>query len=237
MEPTAINEQSLEYVGKELEIFAHAREWKNYWAGVIRPYVFGDVLEVGAGIGANTSKFHNSAVRSVHSLEPDVRLAIRLRDTACTLLGGTVSVGTISTLSQQFDSIVYIDVLEHIEDDQLELEKAATLLRPHGNLIVLGPAHQGLFSPFDAAIGHYRRYDRRSLSACSPSTCRLVRILYLDSVGLLFSWMNRYILKQRQPTIRQILFWDRYVIATSRLVDHMFGHRLGKSILGVWERT
>ena len=61
-----------------------------------------------------------------------------------------------------FDTILYVDVLEHIADDAAELARARRLLTPEGNLVVLAPAHQSLFSPFDAAVGHYRRYDERT---------------------------------------------------------------------------
>ena len=75
--------------------------------------------------------------------------------------------GTLSELSDsdKFDTILYMDVFEHIEDDRAELERAAAQLAPDGHLIVLAPAHQWLFTPFDESIGHYRRYSRRTLEA------------------------------------------------------------------------
>jgi 2-polyprenyl-3-methyl-5-hydroxy-6-metoxy-1,4-benzoquinol methylase len=106
------------------------------------------VLEVGAGIGANTEHIHHSQVRSIRCLEPDqVRRATvlgRARNT-----GISVSVGTIcSVAGRLFDTILYIDVLEHIEDDQSELAQAVRFLRPGGRLIVLAPAYQALYSPY-----------------------------------------------------------------------------------------
>jgi hypothetical protein len=135
-----------------------------------------------------------------------------------------------------FDSIVYIDVLEHIEDDKSELAQAFHLLRPGGRLIVLAPALQALYSPFDKAIGHYRRYARKSLRSCTPPSSRLEKLAYLDCVGLIASGANRLILKQSSPSLRQILFWDKYMIPVSRILDPLIGHRLGKSILAVWVR-
>lgn len=63
----------------------------------------------------------------------------------------------------RFDTILYIDVLEHIADDRAELVEAARRLNPGGYLVVLSPAHQWLFTAFDAAIGHVRRYTAKSL--------------------------------------------------------------------------
>ena len=68
--------------------------------------------------------------------------------------------GTLASLDPEVkaDTILYIDVMEHIAGDRQEMADAAARLRPGGHLIVLSPAHQWLFSPFDEAIGHYRRY-------------------------------------------------------------------------------
>ena len=68
--------------------------------------------------------------------------------------------------------MLYIDVLEHIEHDLDELARAASHLAPGGHLVVLAPAHQALFSDFDRAIGHYRRYNRAGLQKLAPAGLR-----------------------------------------------------------------
>ena len=227
------------YVGTELDIFAHARNWKRYWASHIRAYLRGDVLEVGAGIGANTGVIHNGNARSWTCLEPDPQLAARLSQTVSPGSRFEVVVGTLESMppESRFDALVYIDVLEHIEDYRHELVRAARMLRPGGRLIVLAPAHQFLYSPFDRAIGHFRRYNRVALLACQPPSVRLDRVLYLDSAGLMASSLNRLLLRQSTPTLAQIKTWDRLLVPLSRLIDPVLFYRLGKSILAVWTRT
>jgi SAM-dependent methyltransferase len=225
------------YDGSTLEKFSHARNWKSYWVSVLRPYIAGDVLEVGAGLGANTDRIHNLRVRSIHCLEPDEALAAQLRAEVEGTEGITVTCGTIDSVSGQwFDCILYIDVIEHIEDDKAELAKAAQRLRPGGRLIVLAPAHPVLYSRFDKAIGHYRRYDRGSLRLSAPEGVRLETMKYLDCVGLLASGANRLLLKQSIPTQRQILVWDKYMVWASTMLDRLFSYQLGKSIVAVWLR-
>ena len=150
-----------------------------------------------------------------------------------------VVVGTSRDLSSDasFDSIIYIDVLEHIEHDAAELQVTAGRLGPGGCLVVLSPAHQWLFSPFDAAIGHFRRYNRRSLLAASPPGLPVERVMYLDAVGCLASAANRVLLKQSSPTPAQIRTWDRFFVTTSRFVDPCLAYRVGKTIVGVWRRA
>jgi len=127
-----------------------------------------------------------------------------------------------------------VDVLEHIEDDRGELSRAAAHLRPGGRLVVLSPAHQSLFSPFDAAIGHFRRYDRPMLGALTPTGLRVERMRYLDCAGLLLSAANRLLLRRSMPTEGQLRFWDRWVVPISRVCDRLLWYGAGKTVLAVW---
>lgn len=227
------------YVGSELELFAVVRIWKSYWSRRIQPFVSGDILEVGAGIGSNTPFLDRGGNGRWVCLEPDSQLIAQLTKT----LGQTTSrrryeavCGTLQSLDpdQKFDTIIYIDVLEHIENDREELESAALRLRPGGRIIVLSPAHQWLFTPFDAAIGHFRRYNRPMLRSISPPSLSVEKLAYLDSAGLVLSTANRLLLRQSMPTKMQLRFWDRCVVPISRVLDRCLLGLVGKSILAIW---
>jgi hypothetical protein len=129
------------------------------------------------------------------------------------------------------------DVLEHIEDDAAELRRAADRLAPGGHLVVLAPAHRALYTAFDAAIGHHRRYTRAGLLALAPAGLVPVRARYLDAVGMLASLGNRLLLRSATPTTRQIQLWDRLMVPPSRLVDPLLGFAVGKSVLVVWSKA
>ena len=227
---------SIPYPGLELKLFAQAHNWKSYWSGRIAPYVRGAVLEVGAGIGANTRLLTALDFVRWTCLEPDAALARQIELPAGRL--HEVILGIVSDLAPglQYDSILYIDVLEHIEDDAAEMGRAAERLRPGGTLIVLSPAHPFLFTPFDEAIGHYRRYTKSSLRRVAPAGLKEVTVTYLDSVGMLASLGNRLFLGQSMPTAQQIGVWDRFLVPPSRITDRLTGGHIGKSVLGVWRR-
>lgn len=227
------------YIGDELELFSQAMNWKRYCGNRITPRLGARVLEVGAGLGETT----NWLCRGTHTawlcLEPDAAFCevIQSKIRAAQLPAGcTVHNGTIESLAshkREFDSIIYIDVLEHVEDDRSELKRAAQLLRERGELIILSPAHDFLFSRFDQQIGHYRRYNRKKIRRICPGGLSLVHLEYLDCVGMLASLANRWLLGQSIPTLRQIAFWDKVMVRASALCDPLFGYRLGKSILAV----
>jgi SAM-dependent methyltransferase len=230
------------YIGSELELFAAAKRWKLYLRRQIAPYLGPDVLEVGAGIGGTTKALCRDDHHSWVCLEPDrallaqVSQAIEAGELPCFCRPVVGTLDDVRDLAP-FDTLLYIDVLEHIEDDLGQLAQASRCLKPGGYLVVLSPAHPFLYSPFDRAIGHYRRYTRRSLRALNPRGMELTRIRYLDSAGMLASLGNRLVLNQSMPTPRQIAFWDRFLVRPSTVLDPLLGFRIGKSVLGIWRKA
>lgn len=230
---------SYRYVGTELDLFANAANWKAYVARNLARFVGGRVLEVGAGIGGNTRFLHNGRVCEWTCLEPDPDLACRMTERLATgdlPPGCRIVEGTLATLDStaRFDTILYLDVLEHIAEDRAELARAVTLLSPKGSLVVLAPAHQFLFSPFDAAIGHFRRYNRATLRALTPPGCRFETSAMLDSAGFFASLANRVMLSAPLPSARQIAVWDKLLVPISRILDRATAHRFGKTVFAVW---
>jgi SAM-dependent methyltransferase len=147
-----------------------------------------------------------------------------------------IQTGKIDQLTEKFDAILYIDVLEHIESDREEISKAAALLNNGGHLIVLSPAFQFLYNPFDKAIGHYRRYNKRMLRQLTPHTLKLLHCRYYDSAGYFAALVNKLLLRQKYPTVKQVLFWDRWIIPVSRITDKLLFNSFGKSIISVWKK-
>lgn len=222
-----------EYGGNELELFQHASNWKAYWQTKIAPYVRGNVLEVGGGIGANTPFFAERA-DTLTVLEPDAKMAEQIAQLGLEKVA--VEAVTTESISGQFDAIFYIDVLEHIEKDAEELAHAACLLKPNGVIVVLSPAYPSLFSPFDTHVGHFRRYTKKSLKALTLAGIQAKKVFYLDAVGCAASFANRAILSQSLPSHRQIAVWDKLMVPLSRLIDPLLVYGFGKTVIAVYEK-
>jgi SAM-dependent methyltransferase len=228
-----------QYLGNELDVFLHATNWKSYVRSKIRGHLVGKVLEVGAGVGAVTQCLYDGTQKQWVCLEPDRAL---VRQIPVSLLNNPekceTRVGTLADLNEKelFDCILYFDVLEHIQEDADELLLASKHLAPDGRLVILSPALPALFSPFDAAIGHHRRYTRESIRAIAPNDLEESSCVYLDWAGALVSLGNRLLLRSAAPKKGQILFWDRFLVPISRLTDVILGHFIGRSILVVWRK-
>lgn len=232
------------YQGEELDLFSLAVNWKQYWAALVSPYINGRVLEVGAGEG-NNSRLVQSYCQGRFSgwtcLEPDSILMDRLKQTFTGEQSSTTVdfvQGTITDLSADpgYDTVLYIDVLEHIADDVTEIATAAELLNENGYMIVLSPAHNFLYTEFDRGIGHFRRYTVNSLIDLTPESLKPVRSRYVDSAGMIVSLANRLLLRQSLPTTTQIKIWDNIFIPVSRVLDVLSFGKLGKSVIVVWRK-
>ncbi len=229
-----------QYIGTELDLFAYATNWKNYYASIIYPYLSGRVLEVGAGIGMTTKVLCQANYDKWICLEPDPLLLAKIEEliykkelpSFC-----KAKIGTLSDLNENsLNTIIYIDVLEHIKSDKDELKKSLNSLAIGGNLVILSPAHQWLYSPFDKKIGHYRRYTKKSLASIVPQGFKCVKFIYIDSVGMLASIANKMLLKSEIPSLKQILFWDRVLVPLSKIIDPLLFFSAGKSVIGIWEK-
>jgi SAM-dependent methyltransferase len=230
------------YHGSELDLFAAATNWKAYVKAEVTEYLTGHVLEVGAGIGGTTAALYHGAAREWFCLEPDPQQARRLRQylTGSHCASGTnIVAGTLTAFAERrfFDCVLYIDVLEHIDDDRGEIALAAKLVRPKGHIVILSPAHQWLFSEFDKRIGHLRRYNKTMLQSLLPNGWVEQKVVYLDCVGVFLSLGNVWALKRSLPTLTQIIFWDRFCVPMSRIADRILQRKFGKSVLAVWQNS
>jgi 2-polyprenyl-3-methyl-5-hydroxy-6-metoxy-1,4-benzoquinol methylase len=232
--------KSADYIGDELTLFANATNWKHYWSNKLEPLLADSVLEVGAGIGTNLSLLRRRD-QTWTALEPDAKQAQIISESIPEQDRDKVTVlsGTLADINdgEMFDSIIYIDVLEHIENDKSEVESAMSHLNTGGRLIILSPAHQRLFSPFDKTVGHFRRYNKATISALTAKSASIEKLFYLDSIGCFASLANATLLEASMPTEKQIWIWDKLMVPISKIIDKLCAHKIGKTIVMVWQKT
>jgi hypothetical protein len=237
-----MQEAGFQYSGTELELFEKATNWKSYITSQFKQNISGRVLEVGTGIGAFIPWLMNPNVTQWTCLEPDIKFGELLRQKYSKEISEgklEVKTGYLKDIpeSEKYDTILYLDVLEHIEDDHREMELSFQRLKSNGSIIVLAPALQFLYNEFDKNIGHYRRYNHQSLKCLTPKESKLESIRYFDSAGFMLSLGNKWFLKQSQPKLEQIMFWDKVIVPVSKVVDKMTAHAFGKNIVAIWKKT
>ena len=228
-----------EYTGSELNNFAKALNWKRYYFELCFKYFNKkyDVLEIGAGIGSMSKLFiDNVEFKNWTCIEPDKENFIKLKENFVDLRSYknincyNYTVNDFLKTKNHYDLIFMADVLEHLENDKEILDKLFNKLRFGGKIIIFVPACQFLFSDFDKKIGHFRRYSFDTLFNILPNSSVILDSKYIDSVGFFASLMNKLIMKESSPSLKQILFWDRIIVPLSKVFDKLFSFKFGKNI-------
>ena len=130
---------------------------------------------------------------------------------------------------KKFSVIILADVLEHIYEDKKILFKLRGILEKNGVIIIFVPAHRMLFSKFDMQIGHFRRYSKKQIINIVPQKMRICELKFIDSIGFFASLFNKFFLKSSNPSLKQVNFWDKFLIPLSRIIDKLLIYKFGKN--------
>jgi glycosyltransferase involved in cell wall biosynthesis len=194
---------------KTLLRLARAERYNRWILQQLAPWLGQRILEVGSGIGSFTR----------YLLGRDLIVATDLNQRYLRILGNTferhtrVEVMALDLTSfdpaplaaRKLDTIVGLNVLEHIEDDRGALRRLYASLAPGGRLLLLVPAHAWLYGSIDRAIDHQRRYERAGLVAKLEEAGFLVEHTeFFNRLGVAGWWLNSRILRRTKVPALQL---------------------------------
>src|SRR5438128_2922958 len=233
--------QTADHVGAAtLERMAAAPRFNRWMFERLRPWVGGRVLGIGAGIG-NMSAFLVDQTRGervvLTDTEPDYlgrlreRFAGRPQVSVAELRLPAVSP---ALAAERLDTVVCLNVLEHIEDDRASLRAMHDLLQPGGRLVLLVPSLRALYGTLDEALGHFRRYVPAELSEkLRAAGFRLRHLEYFNLAGVPGWWVAGRVLRRRLiPT--GALRWYEALVPLFRL-ERLLPWRIGQSLIAIGE--
>ena len=233
------------YVGRDLEAMSFAENYHRWIRDRFRPYMGTRLVEVGAGSGTFSELLLEGAVDSLDLVEPSDAM-YRLLEERARGFGG-VSVTTHHAMFGQVaerlrdsapDSIIYVNVLEHVADDVAELATIRDTLSPGGRIFLFVPALPHLYGAFDEQVGHYRRYTKPELvEKCARAGLRVIDARYFDLFGVLPWWVKYRLLKSDALEAGAVKLYDRWVVPAARLVEARLRPPLGKNVLVVAEKS
>jgi SAM-dependent methyltransferase len=176
-----------------------APRFTKWMADTIRPYVGERVLEIGAGIGNLTQNLVPRSAYFASDINPQYldRLS-KLKLSRPYLEVGYTDAGSLETYPKgEFDTIICLNVVEHIEDDARALRNIRASLSKEGRAIILVPSGPGLFGTLDTVLGHFRRYTRDQLvEVCARAGFRVEKVLKFNRIGSPGWWLNGQVLKK-----------------------------------------
>ena len=231
------------YAGEELETIALARNYYEWLSEQFRPFLCGTVLDLGAGIGTFSKRLLVASVTRLLCLEPAENLVPLLRR-AMAAYGDRIAI--LPTPAEELadhlepaslDTVVSVNVLEHIPQDAAVLCALRDLLKPGGHLCLFVPAMPGLWGSLDTAYGHVRRYTRRELSEkLQGAGFRIVSARYWNLLGAAgWLWMGR-VRKRTALSPGMVRTFDRIGVPYLRRVEPWLRLPFGQSLLAVAER-
>jgi SAM-dependent methyltransferase len=227
-------------VGAEtLERLAGAGRYNRWMFERLRPWMGRRVLEIGSGIG-NLSAFLTDRDRLVLTdTRPEYieRLRARFADHDHVSVARLYLPDDHSALGdERFDTVICLNVLEHVEDDGGSLRAIRHLMAAGGRLILLVPALPALYGAMDEALGHYRRYTRRELAAkFAAAGLRVPHVEYFNLAGVPGWWFAGRVLKRRVIPAGSLRVYDA-LVPLFRL-ERLIPWRIGQSLIVIGERT
>ena len=200
-----------------LDALSRTQRFNGWMADTIRPYVGAHVLEIGAGIGnmsQHLASRRKSYLASDYDLEHVARLRARLqyRPNVSLMCCDLSRAEDFAPIQSHADTVVCLNVLEHIEDDAAGLRNIASALRTGGRAIILVPQDQKIFGTLDTVLGHYRRYSEADLrTRMEAAGFAMETVLHFNRITRPGWYWNGRILKRQHFSRFQLWIFDRMV--------------------------
>jgi SAM-dependent methyltransferase len=233
-------------IGEEtLEALAGAHNFNKWMYDTIAPYVKGELMEIGSGIGNISAFFLDNKVNTtLTDLRTNYCEILQKKFGSYPNLRGIKKVDLVqpdfekvySDLIGKFDSIVALNVVEHIEDHELAIRNCYKLLRQGGHIIILVPAYQFLYNRFDKELGHFRRYTKKKLkNLIATQGFEIIFSTYFNSVGMAGWFVSGSVLKKKVIPSGQLKLYNKLVPAF-KVADKVVFKQMGLSTIAVGKK-
>jgi len=218
----------MDKVGKDTLLEMRNAAWYNKWVyDYFRKYLRGDILEIGCGIG----NFVEYLVKSGKLTSIDIKneyISKLKREYKDVQFGyGDIENNKFFFKKGRFDSIISLNVFEHIEDDQKALKNTYDLLKPQGHFSILVPAHKLLFSHFDKELGHFRRYSvsglRKKLKQAGFKTVEIRYLNWWAAIGWLVFVKILRVNKMPSAPVGIFDMFGKYFLLIEKYIKFPFG--------------
>ena len=225
--------KNVHYDGWELPFFDEAVNFRNYQIKIIKKHIKGSVSEIGPGNGSLCEKY-NKYCDDIILFEPSKNLSKDLKKKFGNNSNIKVIESTFHTSEKKFDSILLMDVIEHVENPEILIEELYENLKIGGKLLINVPAFEHLYSNFDKDVGHLKRYNKNSfLKETALISAKKIEMFYYDSIGYflsLFSQISFFLFKDYKKNFKKkIAFWN-FLMPASIIFDKISFNTFGKSL-------
>jgi SAM-dependent methyltransferase len=231
------------YAGKDLEAMSFAVNYHRWILSIFEPYLGARVVEVGAGTGSFSELLLERRLESLSLVEPSKAMYQQLCERVAESQNVTTYNDVFENVAEQIrlaerpDSIIYVNVLEHIADDVHELSVINKTLDAGGRIFIFVPALRWLHGSYDRQINHFRRYTRTELEKkCVAAGFRVIASRYFDLFGVLPWWVKYKVLQSNNMEPGAVRFYDQRVVPIAKVLESTLSPPLGKNVLLIGEK-
>ncbi len=224
---------SFVYEGKDLESMSFAKNYHNWIYENIEIELGNKIAECGSGVGNFTEFLLRNDYAKIDAYEPCAKMHLNNKFSKNPRVNCINSNFELVSKNRdnKYDSVIFINVLEHIQKDFDAIMNAYRIIRPGGKLIIFVPALQFLYSNFDRSIGHYRRYQRSELTRLvENANFKIMSCKYFDSVGII-PWFIFMKVMRHGLSNRNTYAYDTFVVPWLKFVEKLAPPPLGKNLL------
>jgi len=230
---------------ENLDVISEAVNFNRWMYDQIKDHCHGKILEIGSGIG-NISGFFIADNKNiwVSDLRQNYRDALTEKFNGKKNLGGVLDLDIVRPdfdqackhLFESFDTIFALNVVEHIEQDNLAIHNCKKLLKKGGKLIILVPAFQSLYNGFDKELYHYRRYTKHTLNKLfKENHFHLVESRYFNALGILGWYVSGKLQRNKTIPKGQMKLYN-LIIPISKMLDAVMLKKVGLSVITVGQK-
>jgi SAM-dependent methyltransferase len=237
--------EKIAYVGKDLEAMSFAVNYHKWILDEFRPFLGKRVVEVGAGTGSFSELILQESIDSLSLVEPSEMFESLTtnvdqikNNTRVDFYKSIFSEVAAEILDKQKpDSIIYVNVMEHIENDRLELDHIRRTLGKGGRCFIFVPALMSLYGEFDRKIGHFRRYTKPEVEEkCQSAGFKILKSKYFDLAGIV-PWFVKYkMLKSDSLDSGAVTLYDKMAIPFVKGMEKFVNVPIGKNVLLIAEK-
>jgi len=231
-----------QFVKDDLEKMMRAVNYINYQYEMISPFIGKAIIEIGSGIGNITQKIIPSADWII-ALEPNPFCYFQLISKFnlhrnIEIINDFWNEKIVSELSNRYiDTVVCINVLEHIKDDSEALKNFYKILCKKGRIVLVVPAHSWAYGTIDQAVGHFRRYSRNALyELLHSANFQITYCRFFNIIGLIGWLINAKISHRKAQSDFQIKIFDKIIVPIMKKIEQKFYFPIGQSLLIVAEK-
>lgn len=238
------NPKEIASCNKAIDVIKNASNFNKWSISLVEKYIGNRILEIGGGVGTFTDFFLDKAIVVTTEIDDDCFNELHRKYSGISSVnvinGDILNEDFVKAMkSMNFNTVICFNVLEHIENDIKAIDNMKKCLDKEGHIILRVPAYDVLYSKLDKNVGHFRRYNKNSLSEkILFNNLEIVELFYMDMVGFM-AWflLFKIFRKESFASENQIGIYDKFFVPVFSKLEKILKNPFGLTLFAVCKKN